>query len=301
MVADEDENRHLFLPYSSTRLPHSNIDKQKYQYYCETSSITIIMNLFNRTNARNNYVVPKASNTGKKYLLLADVNGTLCHRTNKQDISRVTPDIETRHNYIYRRPGVKSFVRWMNSNPYVDLCVSTSILEKNAIPLLEELLPEDFQNLGWLFHSEYTKTDPMGKHAWSTVRDMDKIWHSSFCAYHYDPSNTIILDNDVDKCRDHSRNLIRIPPFINEDGLQNEYVLDQLGEYLDRLGRSQPADARQYLTEYPFQYETRGGKQKGYGLSKDGKYDSLDETDDDGDSSNSENDITDQFGTLRMK
>lgn len=266
------------------------------------------MNQFNSTAGRNNHAEAEVSNANKKYLLLADMNGTLCHRTKEQVISPVIPDFQIKFNYVYRRPGVELFVKLMKSTPTIALCVCTSIFKRNAIPLLEEILPEDGQDLTKkLFHNKMTKPDPSGKNDWSTVRDMDKIWQD--LSNYYGPTNTIILDNETDKCRDHLQNLILMPSFINEDGLQNETVLDRLGEYLVQLGRSQPVDVRQYLQDNPFQSEDCAEEQDVYGHAQgdddddssddtyeSGEYDCESESDDTDE--NTEYDIADDFGSL---
>lgn len=186
----------------------------------------------------------------KQYLLLIDLNGTMCHRARKRIKCSVQHSFRAKAYYVYPRPSLAIFMDTMQKKDTLDLYINTSITRDNAMLMVKKLLPDQFDTLTpHLFGQEMSKPDPKGKERWDTMRDLNRVWnHLS----KYGPSNTIVVDNDAKKCRECLPNTILVPPFINRRGLRSIDVLPRLQDYLTQLADAQPEDVRTYLQRLPF-------------------------------------------------
>lgn len=73
-------------------------------------------------------------------------------------------------------------------------------------------------NIFSVFDQEYMRPDPAGPKAWSTKRDLNKVWDSPECLRAgFNKSNTVIVDAEAFKLRDFKENAVVVPEYTFED------------------------------------------------------------------------------------
>lgn len=199
-----------------------------------------------------------------KYLLLLDINGALCHRITRRLMNK-EHDCKYKSYYVYKRPGMDQFIDFCDSQIDVfDVYLYTSIMRHNAQGMVNRLMPNAPHYLEKIFDREMNKfvapkfdnkkKNAKGKASRSpdTVRDLAKIWS---LLPQYGPENTILVDDDADKCVEYPGNAIIMPPFVNEEKLewQPDSTLDKLEAYFVQLSADEPGDVRKYMKETPFE------------------------------------------------
>lgn len=59
--------------------------------------------------------------------------------------------------------------------------------------------------------------DPEGAEAWSTRRDLTRVWTQNNCVKaKFGPENTVILDSEAFKVRYHKENAIIVPEYTKD-------------------------------------------------------------------------------------
>lgn len=111
---------------------------------------------------------------GRRYLLLLDMNGTVCYRS-EEPVPGVRPDLYVRRKFFYRRGGVGAFVSRLVGSGSFDVCVYTSMMAHNVVAGLDAILPNYRRLLLRVLDRKMTKPDPEGENEWDTVRDMEKV------------------------------------------------------------------------------------------------------------------------------
>ena len=195
---------------------------------------------------------------GSKLLLLVDLNGTMCFRTETK-IAQRQANLYIRKKHIYLRAGAESFLQ--TCSEHFNVCILTSMVKRNADAVLNLVNSEQY--LAKVFDREYHKKDPEGVESWDTVRDVEKIFleENGIFGFH----NTVLLDNETRKIRDFIDNGI----LVGEYGLE-EATNDQQGsllpiqEYLLKMAAAYRKDGfkdvRQWMNETPFTDKEFGSK-----------------------------------------
>jgi hypothetical protein len=176
-----------------------------------------------------------------KPLLLLDLNGTLCYRTELR-VPDIKVDLYVRRKFVYLRPDVNEFLSKLS--PFFNVCLYTSVMRHNAQAVLDLLQQKD---IAMLFDREYCKPDPNGKEAWDTIRDMEKIFKA---APGFSLKNTILVDNETRKFESCIDNGILVSEFGMAQVLQKQCALGELADYLVVLGkkyRESHFDVREYM------------------------------------------------------
>lgn len=206
-----------------------------------------------------------------KYLLLLDINGALCHRMTKRATNRESNDFRFKSYHVYRRPNFTSFVEYIDSvlsSSTMEVYFYTSIVQHNAEGMIKRLFPrpEHSHYQDRIFDRSYNVIRPTtlsekGKShnkncskkdvKQETMRDLNKVWKR---LPEFDVTNTIIVDNSVDKCENCIENSIIVPTFVDSKTLavQEDDTLIKLEHYLTQLVDDEPTDVRIYLRNHPF-------------------------------------------------
>lgn len=193
--------------------------------------------------------MPPSSNEGR-YLLLLDINGTMCNRMKKRLKGDLKHTFKAKNYYVYKRPGLDTFFDFLADQPKLDVYIYTSITQHNAEPLVHKLLPNHEDMTEKLLDRTMNKPDPDGEYSTDTVRDLSKVWSH---LTEYGPENTILVDNELRKCEEFSENSIIMPPFLDEElSDRNDSSLADLKNYLSLILYSPTRDVRQFIAEYSF-------------------------------------------------
>lgn len=203
-----------------------------------------------------------------RILILMDMNGSLlCKLGNDGKDGRPgraagEPDFRDRNNAFWVRPYAKEFLEAiLHPTSKVAFGIYTSRQMKNALPQVQQL----FESLGLqgkrrhLFAifagDEFSVPDPQAG-AYKSKRSLPKIWKDRrTCAaskVKFDMCNTVNLDNEASKLREHMENGILVPSYgAAQLGREDETLL-QLKDYLLRMSKECHGDVRQYMKLFPF-------------------------------------------------
>lgn len=184
-----------------------------------------------------------AQSNKPKYLVLLDMKGTICYRTD-ESVGRARHDLFIRRKFYYKRLGVNEFVLQLHATGMFDICVYSSMMAHNIEAGLNAIMPHR-RLLRAVLDREMNKPDPAGINEWDTVRDMKKVWNR---LPGYGPERTLLLDNEARKFQDAPENGIVVPEFGPAEVLSKKSgTLDTLLQYLLDLARDAPKDVREYL------------------------------------------------------
>jgi hypothetical protein len=139
----------------------------------------------------------KAKIMSKSYLLVLDLNGTLLERVTKKKMKAFksayaippTPDFSISSGKVFKRPFVDEFIDGIFKN--FDVAVWTSALEKNAVPMVQNLFQAHTHQLKFLWNrSDCSDVKEGVDH--SSVKDLRKIWEA------YPDYDSVILHSKTD-------------------------------------------------------------------------------------------------------
>lgn len=182
-----------------------------------------------------------------RYLVLLDMNGSLCYRT-EEAVRGAREDLYVRRKYYYARRGIDKFVRALGTSGKFEICVYTSMMGHNAEAGLNAVLRER-EHISHVLDRKMNKPDPDGVNDWDTVRDMDKVWSR---LTGYGPERTLLVDNEERKFKDTPLNGIIVPEFGPREILSRDSsTLDALLTYMLQLGEDAPEDVRVYMRARP--------------------------------------------------
>ncbi|KAF5835981.1 hypothetical protein DUNSADRAFT_6597 [Dunaliella salina] len=196
-----------------------------------------------------------------RILLLLDMNGTICYRSEERVAGNVREDLYIRHKYYYKRRGIEEFVKQLASTGHFKVAVYSSMMSHNIQAGLNAIMnPQTRQQLLAILDRGMNKPDPTGKDPWDTVRDMRKVWRR---LPEFGPKNTLLLDNEARKFAEDAANGIVVPEFGAAEVLgRKTNTLDSLTAYLLKMGESGPSDVREYLRSHPFDPSKTVGEQR---------------------------------------
>lgn len=195
-------------------------------------------------------VTATKQNAGR-YLLLMDINGTLCHRTDEK-IPSVMASRCLQNHYMYERPGISAFMTTLKeTNAYSIHMYSTIPRSSEVIRAVLPTHPDLHDDIvNHESHSEKSRKRPF--HA---TCDFLSVW-CDMMQQGYGLHNTILLDSDKEKICSFPGNGILIPGFNRHDVIeQTQHSLDAVLAYLIAVAKERPSDVRTYLLGRPFRMD----------------------------------------------
>ena len=202
--------------------------------------------------------------TGRRLLVLADMNGTLLVRTTAKIPGARPPDlVHTNRLYYYLRERAAELVAALATRADVVFAFYTSMQKRNAEPAVRALCgpggaPE-------LYAAEFNAPDDDEagrRHAWDTVRCLDKVWAHDGAAFGFDATNTVMVDDTARKMRRWPGNVLVVDEYDadavargDDDALST--CLDYVGRLADALASGACADVRTFTAASPFRAARR--------------------------------------------
>lgn len=187
--------------------------------------------------------------TGRgKLLLLIDINGTMCQRLNTRVNGDTAHDFRYKKYFVYRRPFIDELFDFLQDNSNFDVYVYTSMMDHNAKGMVQRLLPSRLHYLEKILDQSLNKPDVDAEYPNEFMRDLYKVWEELPAYSHL---NTILVDNDEQKCREFKSNSIIIPNFI-DDNLDRhpDSTLKKLIRFLKCLVAHGSDDVRKFIEKH---------------------------------------------------
>lgn len=196
------------------------------------------------------HLEPRRLAQPRRILIVMDLNGTLLHRPNKR-----------RPFHFVERPHAKAFMSYCLDTFHV--AIWSSARPDNVSKMVDQLLtPEQRERclLVWgrdtfgLCKADYDTKVQVYKRltsVWSDPRIMAA--HPAVqTGGKWDQTNTILVDDSLEKARSEPFNLLQIPEF---SGLSTEMpnVLPQVHDYLNNLAHE--ADISRFVCQSPFKLD----------------------------------------------
>jgi len=184
----------------------------------------------------------------KTLLIVLDLNGTLLVRkvrtsVNVAQVPSIKPDSQTRSTSFTPRPHLEQFLQYALANHKV--IIWSSAKPENVNKMVDNLLSADQRqqvlriwnrnqlNLG----PHYNKKVQVYKQLswlWNDI-EVQRSFRPEFGGYRWDQTNTVLIDDTLEKAASEPYNLLKIDEFsITEDSLKVD-VLGQVAAYLERL------------------------------------------------------------------
>lgn len=187
---------------------------------------------------------PVPSSISCPLLVILDLNGTLLFRKNKG--SSFVP-----------RPHLDEFLEYLFSNHVV--MVWSSAKPGNVNRMCQNFFTEEqYQRVAAIWTRDNLRLSQQAYFANTQVyKQLSWVWQDHSIQSknlvpggYWDQSNTVLLDDSVEKSASEPYNLIRIEEFENRPDQANEDVLPQVALYLDTLRAQQNVSA--YIRTQPF-------------------------------------------------
>lgn len=193
------------------------------------------------------YTQPAVLDISRPLLIILDLNGTLLYRKNK--------------GFNFKpRPHLDEFLEYLFSNHVV--MVWSSANAHNVVRMCQKLFnPEQLKSVAAIWTRDNLRLTPE-QHASNTqvYKRLSWVWQDRGIQAknpvknsHWDQSNTILLDDSVEKSSSEPFNLVRIDEFEDRPDQAKEDVLPQVAIYLNTL-RSQ-LDVSSYIRSQPFVHD----------------------------------------------
>lgn len=187
---------------------------------------------------------PSNLNVSRPLLVILDLNGTLLHRKTKGSNFKPRPHLDEFLEYLFSNHSV---MVWSSARPH------------NVINMCKQFFtPEQFQRVTAIWTRDNLQLTPEAYSANTQVyKQLSWVWRdvriqakNPVRNTFWSQSNTVLLDDSVEKSASEPYNLIRIGEFENRPDQQGEDVLPQVALYLNTL-RSQ-RDVSAYIRTQPF-------------------------------------------------
>ncbi|KAF7544633.1 hypothetical protein G7046_g9746 [Stylonectria norvegica] len=190
---------------------------------------------------------PSPLPTPRRILIIMDLNGTLLHRPNKR-----------RPFHFVERPHAKDFLSYCLDTFYV--AIWSSARPENVNRMVAQLLnPEQCERCLLVWARDQFGLSPTDYDSRVQVyKRLEKVWaHPRVMASHpaaleggrWDQTNTILVDDSLEKARTEPFNLLQIPEFSGVAGEDSD-VLPQVHDYLNRLAYQ--SDISRFTRQNPF-------------------------------------------------
>ncbi len=149
-------------------------------------------------------------------LVILDLNGTLLHTTHQRKDGY---DYRTRYKYIFYRPGMWDFLKFLNDHSRVKLAVWTSCTSENAQTIVKRV----FYRIPLEFCFSREDCIEVPGPGYKTIKDLTRVWKRFPL---WNKSNTIMIDDSADKLQEQPDNLIQVTEFIGEDRISDTALAD---------------------------------------------------------------------------
>lgn len=190
------------------------------------------------------YQSPAQTSISIPLLVILDLNGTLLFRRNKGSSFQPRPHLDAFLEYLFSNHVV---MVWSSAKPH------------NVVNMCKKFFtPEQFNRVAAIWTRDNLRLSPQAYAANTQVyKQLSWVWQdpniqakNPVPGGYWDQSNTVLLDDSVEKSASEPFNLVRIEEFEDRPDQQNEDVLSQVALYLDVL-RSQ-RDVTAYIRSQPF-------------------------------------------------
>ncbi|KOS19042.1 putative FCP1-like protein domain-containing protein [Escovopsis weberi] len=190
----------------------------------------------------------------RRILVIMDLNGTLLYRPNKRNP----------FNFI-QRPHARSFMQYCLETFHV--AIWSSARPENVGKMVAQLLtPAQRARLVVIWARDRFGLSPADYDARvQCYKRLTSIWSDPDVAashplarlgHRWDQTNTILVDDSIEKARSEPHNLLEIPEF---SGVKNELVdvLPQVHDYLNQC--CYQADVSRFIRQNPFKLDLQYG------------------------------------------
>jgi len=199
----------------------------------------------------------------EKVLILLDMNETLILRRRELIECQTTPNLRAA-KYVYFRPGYEDLLYKLLTHPKATVAIYSSMVLENINFCIDGMMSHERlaplkTDLTLYFDKRYNAKDTSKKKKTTTMRDLHKVWEDSKCMGAYGEKNTIVIDNDQRKIRNHKENAIVVDTFAPEHLINckpnNHFYLNEFGDYLKNLLDDYKGDIREQLKNKPFKVD----------------------------------------------
>ncbi len=159
-------------------------------------------------------------------LIVLDLNGVLLESTHKRK-EGYRYDFRARHKYVYFRPGMFRFLKFLKDHPMIRVAVWTSCIGVNADAIVNRV----FSDIPLEFRYSREQCEEVPGPGFGTIKDLTRVW-KEFPSWN--ETNTIMIDDSEEKITRQPDNLLRVSEFIVERHL-NDTVLFQVEKNLESL------------------------------------------------------------------
>ncbi|KAM7214944.1 HAD-like domain containing protein [Rhypophila decipiens] len=185
---------------------------------------------------------PTSLPTPRPILVVIDLNGTLVFRR----------DPKRRPHICTLRPHAEAFLSYCFAHHKV--AIWSSAQPKNVEIMVKSLLPKQEQRdqliVNW-GRDKFGLTEEDSRRRIQCYKRLTKLWmdESVMATGYWNQSNTVLIDDSIEKARSEPYNAITIPEFMG-NLKEKPVVLKLVQEYLDILARQ--ADISSYIKLHPF-------------------------------------------------
>ncbi len=143
-------------------------------------------------------------------LVILDLNGTLLESTHHKK-KEYEHDYKARQKYVYYRPGMWKFLKFLSNHPRVKLAVWTSCSKENAKAIIEHI----FDKTGIPLEFYYSREEciKLPGPGYKTVKDLTCVWNKF---PQWNKFNTIMIDDSAEKLQRQPNNLVHVEEFTVE-------------------------------------------------------------------------------------
>lgn len=186
-------------------------------------------------------------------LLLIEPAGVLLHRR-PETVNTLKPLAFLSNKYYYKRPGMKTFLRRLNEEPYCSVAFYSAYDAKKLTTLFRYTrskiakLTEDISMYG---RSHCGNALPSGK----PMKDLSLIWQTSWAKkQRFEAHNTVLVDWSREATNNYASNSLLVSKFDEHALLHcpSRRGLEHLRSYLKGLLERYEYDVRVYLEERAF-------------------------------------------------
>ena len=160
--------------------------------------------------------------------MLVDIGGTIFFRSSEKSVRGGKFDFKQKGCMYFFRPGHRHFIKTLFDHPRITFGFYSSIMLKNIVPVMYEILTEDLMPCLNKFNVFDQSFSPLMKdHPYYTdiktetydrYRDLNEVFKSEMCIKNgFSFNNTLLIDSDSDKVQLFLANSIVNEPYKMQD------------------------------------------------------------------------------------
>ncbi|KAF2772261.1 HAD-like protein [Teratosphaeria nubilosa] len=174
-------------------------------------------------------------------LVILDLNGTLLHRKSKGSTFTARPHVNEFLHYLLTNHAV---MVWSSASPENVKAMCGKLFTKPQMQQLIAVWARDKLRLEQKYYNQKVQVYKQLSWVWEELAASGKeAW---------DQSNTVLIDDSLEKAASEPHNLVQIEEFENRADQQSTDVLGQVVRYLE-VARDY-SDVSSFMREYPFTY-----------------------------------------------